>query len=86
MDTLLEKELRKLVKSLRRQASVEYKKVKGDTTHYEGMCKGMYIGYEEAANRLMRIISSNAKNGGSEINVAHNFATDDGSVLPELQP
>lgn len=61
MDALLEKELRKLVKNLRRQASVEYKKVKNDATHYEGMCKGMYLGYEEAANRLLRIISDHKK-------------------------
>lgn len=53
----MDKELINLVRLLRRKATLEYKKVKNDTSHYEGMCKGMFLGYEEAAKRLNDIIN-----------------------------
>ena len=56
MNKDLEKELTNLVKLLRRKATIEAKRIGNDSSHYEGMCKGMYIGYEEAASRLAKII------------------------------
>jgi hypothetical protein len=54
----MEKELRNLVTYLRRKASNEYKKVKNDETHYQGMCKGLALGYDEAASRLKKILDN----------------------------
>jgi hypothetical protein len=56
MNEIEAKKLKNLVSLLRRKATKELKKVKSDISHYEGMCKGMYIGYEEAANKIAQIL------------------------------
>jgi hypothetical protein len=48
--------LKRLSKKLKRKASIEMKKVKNDITHYEGMCKGMWIGYNESATEIDKIL------------------------------
>jgi len=57
----MEAELKRLVKLLRRRATIEGKKVKNDLTHYEGMCKGMSIAYETSANEILKILSKISK-------------------------
>ena len=52
----MEKELKLLSKNLKRKASVELKKVRADRTHYEGMCKGLWIAYSEAAKNIDLIL------------------------------
>lgn len=54
----MEKALKNLVKQLRRKATQNWNKVGNDSTYYEGVCKGMYIGYVDAASRLEKIIKS----------------------------
>jgi hypothetical protein len=51
-----EKALRNLVKQLRRKASIEWKRVGNETTRYQGMCKGLSLGYTEAANKIDKIL------------------------------
>jgi len=84
MDELLEKKLRKLVSKLRRQATLEWKRVGPDSTHYEGMKKGLALAYEESAGSIMRIISEEKSVKPDESNLAYNLATDDESKVPSI--
>ena len=48
--------LKKLVTKLRRKASIERKKVNNDSSHYEGMCKGLWLAYDEAASEIKKLL------------------------------
>lgn len=57
----MEKELKNLVKQLRQKATIEYKKVTGVNSVYEGMCNGLYLAYKETANNLEDILKKYEK-------------------------
>jgi hypothetical protein len=49
-------DLFKLRKKLRCKATKEKKRIGNDTTHYEGVEKGLWIAYEEAASEIDMLI------------------------------
>jgi hypothetical protein len=49
-------ELKKLRKNLRTKATYERKRIGDDKSHYEGMKKGLWLAFEEAANELDKLI------------------------------
>lgn len=55
----MEKQLCNLSKKLKRKATIERKRIGNDFSHYEGMCKGLWLAYEEAAKEIDRIIKAN---------------------------
>ena len=55
------KQLIKLQKQLRAKATYERKRVGSDTTHYEGMKKGLWLAYEDSASAIDKIINQERK-------------------------
>lgn len=63
MDAANINQLKKLKATLLRLAAKEAKHIGDDLTHYQGMEKGMWLGYKDSAHRLDKVIKEMENEG-----------------------